>query len=166
MPCRFYQDTECTLMKKLSGNSSLDCWVTPKDCSTCKSTSSPMLVNRHTVCTSLSKLKAQSKFSIVQHHELVHAAQCTLGTGTILHSYLKWFQTAECGCEHKVNLMNTWGPIECKVQFDIIIVWLEDASILMKVPFVHSGMEALLSHCITESLRLHKEYKLEWVYDV
>jgi hypothetical protein len=166
MRCRFLQDTECVLMKKLSGNPSLDCWVSPKDCNSCKSTSAPMMVNRFTVCTALSKLKAQSKFSIVQHCELVHAAQCTLGTGTILHSYLRWFQTAECGCEHKVNLMNTWGPNECAIQFDTIIGWLKEASCLMKIKFVQDATEALLTHCVTESQKLHKEFKLEWMYNV
>lgn len=166
MSCKFLRDTECTLMKKISGGSTIDCWVTSKDCSKCRSFDPPAMVNRFTVCTTLNKLNAQSKFSIVQHYELVHTAQCTLGTGTMLHGYLKWFRSAECGCEHKVDLMNTWGPKECKVQKPVIMKWLEEASILMQLQFVYSAMEALLNHCIYESEKLHKEFNLEWLYNV
>jgi hypothetical protein len=91
--------------------------------------------------------------------------QCTLGAGSILHERIQWFKTVNCGCEHKVHIMNVWGPYECENNFQDIITWLEDASIFMKISFVKNRMERLLHKCIARSKTLHTEYRMEWIYN-
>lgn len=61
--------------------------------------------------------------------------------------------------------MNTWGPNECKKQFDTIMGWLEEASVLVHINFIHTTVECILAQCIRESTRLHKDLDLEWIYN-
>ncbi len=52
------------------------------------------------------------------------------GPGTELHAMLSWLgftPTADCGCRHKIRLMDMWGADECERRMDEILGWLRDA---------------------------------------
>lgn len=166
IPCNFFRNDSCKLIQKLSGIATLDCSVSAADCSKCTSTHPSRMVNRVTLALTLNRLRHQSKFSIVHHYDLVNAIQCSIGTGTQLHKYLKWFRSADCGCEHRINVMNVWGPSECVKQKDTIMKWLEEASFLVRIEFVHRIIEGFLDDSIEASFKLHEEHELEWIYNV
>jgi hypothetical protein len=163
--CEFKILNQCSIIRNMS-RVDLDPTITESNCQHCLECSPPMSVNRFTVCETLYRLRILSKFSIEKHGQLINAVQCTLGTGTLLHNHLKWFQTDTCNCKHHVAIMNAWGPNECDNNKEEIIGWLKEASIFMKVKFIKKAVTMILDDCIQESLQLHTKYNMHWIYNV
>lgn len=165
--CKYRNDIlhSCGVMQRVSKDNAISI-VTESDCLRCTKCSPAKSANRFTVCESLRRMHQANKFCIERHGMLVEAAKCSIGVGTILHSYFKWFATSDCGCEHRVKIMNEWGPIQCEESFEEIITWLRDASTIVAISFVELSTRALVKRCIKQSKLLYTEYDLFWILEL
>lgn len=163
--CQQWNNCECAVLRKLA-KSPIDCGVSAVDCSMCCKLDPKQNINKFTVCKTLQRIKLGGYFNSNKHAGLVTVAKCAIGPGTHLHNEIGIFSSTQCGCAHRVAIMNEWGPEKCIDNIELIMQWLHEASILSSIQFIFNKLEAIVKSSIDKSDKEYRYYDLLFILEL
>ena len=145
--CKHFNNNQCNLINKLSGNS---IEITSDHCKVCTADIvDSQGINRVTVSLALHCANTERRSEILKQHGYLLVQQ-SYGPGTELARLVSWFKFSnkKCKCAARIQKMNMWGPDECEKRKPTIIRWLRHSAYLNNVPYVHKVAVTLIDRAI------------------